>query len=463
MTADKLCDGDAAAQGPRKRVLMVAFHYPPCRGSSGLQRTLSFTRYLPCMGWLPVVLTASSFAYPDIGYDQLADIPEQVPVHRAFSLDAARHLSIKGRYLDWMALPDSWSSWALSALPLGMRLIWKYQPSAIWSTYPIATAHMIAYGLHRLSGIPWVADFRDPMTEEDSKTNQRWPSNPRVWRARQFVEKLAVRHAARLVFATDGARRLYADRYPHLAESRWTTISNGYDEGPFAAAEKLVNERASKDGRPLILLHSGVLYPTPDRDPSAFFAALAKLKATGTVSAWNLRVVLRASGFEDHYRGLIQHYRIEDIVALEPPIPYRKALAEMLDADGLLIFQGRTSNPAIPAKLYEYFRAQRPIFAMVDSEGDTAETLRQMQIGTLVPLDSENEIARALGEFLSSLRAGELPTLSRESARRHSRKSRTAELVELLDEIASARARSVQPAIGQNSAIDRKGEKKWTT
>jgi len=30
-----------------KRILMIAFHYPPLRGSSGIQRTLKFSRYLP--------------------------------------------------------------------------------------------------------------------------------------------------------------------------------------------------------------------------------------------------------------------------------------------------------------------------------------------------------------------------------------------------------------------------------
>ncbi|WP_276678948.1 hypothetical protein [Nitrosomonas europaea] len=37
----------------------------------------------------------------------------------------------------------------------------------IWSTYPIATAHLIGLTLQRLTGIPWMADFRDPMVQPD--------------------------------------------------------------------------------------------------------------------------------------------------------------------------------------------------------------------------------------------------------------------------------------------------------
>ena len=38
-----------------KRVLMIAFHYPPASVSSGIQRTLKFSAYLPELGWEPSV------------------------------------------------------------------------------------------------------------------------------------------------------------------------------------------------------------------------------------------------------------------------------------------------------------------------------------------------------------------------------------------------------------------------
>src|SRR5215510_13823207 len=97
------------------KILMIAFHYPPLRGSSGIQRTLKFSRYLPDYGWQPIILTAKPQAYPQVGEDQLHEIPESVPVIRAFALDTARHLSFRGYYLRRMALPDRWVSWWLGA------------------------------------------------------------------------------------------------------------------------------------------------------------------------------------------------------------------------------------------------------------------------------------------------------------------------------------------------------------
>ena len=51
-------------------------------------------------------------------------------------------------------------TWQYDAGRAGMRLIRDWHPDVIWSTYPIATAHLIGETLHRRSGLPWIADFR---------------------------------------------------------------------------------------------------------------------------------------------------------------------------------------------------------------------------------------------------------------------------------------------------------------
>ena len=80
-----------------KRALLIAYHYPPIKGSSGLLRTLKFSRYLKDCGWEPIVLSVHPRAYLNTSMDQLSDIPSDIIVHRAFGLDSARHLAIGGR------------------------------------------------------------------------------------------------------------------------------------------------------------------------------------------------------------------------------------------------------------------------------------------------------------------------------------------------------------------------------
>ncbi|WP_308494302.1 glycosyltransferase [Duganella lactea] len=417
---------------PQRAVLMIAFHYPPMRGSSGVQRTLKFSQYLPALNWQPVVLTAHPRAYGNPGDDQLGEIPSSVLVCRAFALDAARHLSWRGRYPGWLALPDRWVSWLIGALPAAMMLLRQHRPQVIWSTYPIATAHLIGYALHRLTGLPWIADLRDPMTDEG------YPEHPLTRRCYLWIERLTVEHCTLAVCTTSGAVQAYRQRFPALPPTRFRLIENGYDEENFAEAAATAAPPAKDSGRPLVLLHSGVIYPS-ERDPAPMLDALRALHERDAISAATLRVVLRATGHDASIKPLIAARGLQEIVVLAPHLPYRAALAEMLSADGLLILQAANCNHQVPAKLYEYLRAGRPILALTDAAGDTATTLRAAGIDTIAPLDDRAGIEDGLLRFLPLLGNGNAPLADKAALAAHSRQARSVALAALLNEVISAR------------------------
>ena len=407
---------------------MIAFHFPPLRGSSGIQRTLKFAQYLPRCGWLPVVLSAHPRAYPISGDDQLRDIPPEVVVHRAFALDTSRHLSFKGRYFGFLAMPDRWVTWLVGAVPAGLRLVQKYRPEVIWSTYPIASAHLIGLFLHRLTGIPWVADLRDPMIDVGH------PSNPVTRRAHRWIETQTLKHCSRAVCTTPGAIRTYLANYPDIPESRFSLLENGFDEENFADAESLV--ATTKHSERFVLVHSGVVYPS-ERDPVPLFDALAALKVRGRIDSARFQLILRATGHDDYISALIKQAGVEDLVTLAPHVSYREALSEMLTAGGLLVLQSGNSNHQIPAKLYEYLRARRPVLALTDAAGDTAAALRNAGIDTIAPLDSKDAIIEAMLRFLDLVATGAAPLALAETIHANSRRARADVLARLLDAVAS--------------------------
>ena len=154
-----------------KAVIMTGFHFPPSALSSGHLRFLAFAKYLPECGWDPVVLSATPGAYELIDPASVRSIPKGCSVYRAFALDAKRHLAVMGKYPSILALPDRWASWWAAAVWNGLRLIKRHRAQAIWSTFPIMTSHCVAYTLHRLTGIPWIADFRDPVASSTAGKN----------------------------------------------------------------------------------------------------------------------------------------------------------------------------------------------------------------------------------------------------------------------------------------------------
>ena len=412
-----------------RKVLMIAYHFPPLSGSSGIQRTLRFVQHLPALGWQPIVLSASPHAYERTSDDLMADVPVGTVVRRAFALDTARHLQLAGRYMGWMARPDRWISWQYDAVRQGLKLIKEFKPDVIWSTYPIATAHVIASKLHRKTGIPWIADFRDPMAQDG------YPADPITRQSYLDIEAAAAAQASYCVFTTPGAARIYQQRYPDDAH-RMVVLENGYDEESFAsvAPQPQVLTADERGKRPLILLHSGIVYPS-ERDPTQLFEALGRLKKAGTLSPSDLRIRFRASVHDDLLQSLSQAHGAQDFIELCPAIPYRAALAEMLTVDALLVMQASNCNAQIPAKIYEYLRAGKPILGLTDPDGDTAGVLRGAGLNCIARLDSADEIASALTTLVSDLRLGTFVLPHVQAVQQASRRGRTISLANLFSRV----------------------------
>lgn len=411
-----------------KRILMIAYHFPPLAGSSGIQRTLRFAQHLPAFGWEPIVLTAHPRAYERTSDDLLQAVPANVVVCRAFALDAARHLSIARRYPGFLARPDRWMSWRWGAVAAGMRLINRYQPTVLWSTYPIATAHQIGAILHRRSGLPWIADFRDPMAQEN------YPSDPKVWRSFKKIEEAAFQNAAYCVFTSPGAKLHYNQRYSATPLERTVLIENGYDEESFTGLEASAAMKGPLNPGRITLLHSGVIYPY-ERNPTKLFQAIRLLRDSGRLSATAFVLRLRATAHDEWLCSLAAEQGVTEFIELAPPLPYREALEEMMRADGLVVLQADNCNAQIPAKLYEYLRCRRPILGLTDPASDTAWALRNAGVRYIARLESLDDIMSMLSDFLEMINNYQEIQLIESAIRAASRLQRARQLAGLLERI----------------------------
>jgi glycosyltransferase involved in cell wall biosynthesis len=228
--------------------------------------------------------------------------------------------------------------------------------------------------------------------------------------------------------------RHYRQLFKDVAPERFSLIENGYDDEDFDAAEAQACQTVKPAGGPLVMLHSGIVYPL-ERDPKPLFAALAALLAAGSLSPARFQLVLRAPVHEAFLAQLIDEYGIAALVTIAPPLPYRAALAEMLGADALLLLQAANCNDQVPAKLYEYLRANKPLLALTDPQGDTWAAVRAAGIDTLAPLDDAAAIGAALLTFVALAEAGKAPLASEAVRRSHARSARTVQLAALFDAV----------------------------
>ena len=415
-----------------RKVLLIAYHFPPIQGSTGTSRTIAFSRYLQDNGWDVRILTIRTDAYQDTSSENEGLIPPHVQVERAWGLDTRRSLSILGRYPMILALPDRWQSWIAGGFFKGSKIIRSWRPDIIMSSYPIASAHAIAYLLQRRFRLPWVAEFRDPMLQPNYPTtaSERW--------AFSRVETLVFSNAQRVITTTDGCRRMYLERFPDWEKSRIETISNGYDPAAFPEVATVPLEKIRDR---LVLLHSGLLY-SYERNPTAFFSAVRSLREHGFLVDKNVEFRFRASGNDECYRDTVTKLGIQEYVSFLPRVSYLKAVEEMRVVDALMLFQADNCNDQIPAKTYEYLYAQKPVLGFTDPEGETGKLLLSVGIRSVAKLEDSAEIENQIVTFVNQLRKNAAFVVPKAVASQFSRETQTADLSRVLSEALAEHSRS---------------------
>ena len=411
--------------------LFVVFHYPPEASSSGVLRTLKYTRYLGKHGWRVTVLTVRPGAYAVVDPALERQIPADVRVVRTASVNTKRQLSIRGRHLAVTAVPDSWIGWYPWATAAGRRILQEDPAQLVYSTSPPASAHVIAGSLARWARLPWVMDFRDPWYEEPPE-----PGTSRlVHLAARRLERRLVHRAARVVASTARLRDTMAERYASEARAKFVAIPNGYDEADFT--DLAPPDRPSRDE--FLVVHAGSINPE-FRDPRPVLGAARAAADAGAVDPGRMRFRFLGPGpFGEapEMARAVAALGLAGRVEFLPRVPYDQALRELGSADLLLLLQASLDTvDLVPAKLFEYLRSGRPVLAVV-RPGASSEVLDTVGGGWAVDPGDARGLRDALTRAYGAWRAGNLPELGAHADRLggFTREHLAGELARVFDEV----------------------------
>ncbi len=392
-----------------RHALFVAYHYPPESSSSGVLRTLKYTRYLGRFGWRVTVLTLNREAYPVTDPKLEDQIPAEVRVIRTRFIDVKKHLAIRGSYPSFFAIPDRWSGWWPWAVAAGRKVLREDPVDVIYSTSPYATAHLIARSLAG-PALRWVADFRDPWYEE--------PPEPGTTRLGHFaarrLERLVAGRADLIVASTTRLRNMLAARYPGQLPDEFIAIPNGYDEADFSSV--LGSSASSLDE--LLIVHAGSLSER-FRDPRPLFEAVRRAAQTGLVDPSRIRFRFLGGGpfgesaeMKEAVKGAGLIARVEFL----PRVSYQASLTELRRASMLLLLQAsKDTVDLVPAKLFEYLRAGRPVLALAPL-GATSEVLNDTRGGWVVDPADMDSLRDAIVTAYRAWTSGDLGRLTATSA-----------------------------------------------
>lgn len=345
-----------------KRVLMVAFHWPPLGGSATV-RNVNMAETLRAHGWDPIVVHGGCWR----GYPRDSQLQTDIEAIEAWAPNVRLPL-----------FPDRQLPWLPFAVMRGLKAIHR-GARVIWTTSPPETGHLAGAILKRLTGRPWVMDY-----------NVEWSTNPatRWWSRWQQSRHRALE--ARLLRSVDAVCSLSARHLERLPERvRSVVVEAGFDGRRFAPTPR----RPWRIDRPFVITHTGSLFGV--QHPGAFVDALNSLVEEGAVPSdqvvarfignlWEGAEHLRRARFRVETRSLVPHDEIPAILA---------------ESDLLLVSLSAEAECVVPNKLYEYMAAGRPILAIAPEVNPVTRMVAETKTGIAVDPSDRGMLRAALLAF----------------------------------------------------------------
>lgn len=441
------------------KVLLIARDFPP-DFSPGSPRIERFARNLPEFGWLPLILALDQGS--DYGSPTSADpFLESLTITRCpmGTSDAQKSAPAKpasdgetnatrtpspassplrrlvrplrrgiGNFRDLLfATPDQSIGWVRPAVAAGEQMIQEQRPQAIFTSGPPHSIHLIGRRLKRATGLPWVADFRDPWARRPWGAKKHNPWGQKLY---PYLERKCIAAADRVILNTDNMLQEFRRHYPQWSE-KFLAIPNGCDAHLVAIAERLVAEApAHQTGETITLVHAGSLYR--QRDPRSLIQAVGLLNQRGVA----VRFEQIGNCHQDFgVPEMLQDRQYGDSVSLTPPVARDEALRRTANADLLLLIQPGT-DLQIPGKLFEMLPFRKPILAITD-QGATADVVAKHRLGAVAADHSPQGIARVLEELVHCVENADDDFGFDAAMREYDGRALTSRLASTLDELRS--------------------------
>lgn len=430
-----------------KKVLIITYYWPPS-GGPGVQRWLKFSKYLREFGWEPVIYTAENPEAPEIDHSLEKDIPENLEVVRQkiwepyhlykLFIGQSRKSRINQAFLSetgkpkitelisrWIRgnffIPDARKFWIKPSIKFLIQWQIENKADALVSTGPPHSMHLIALGLKKSTGIPWLADFRDPWTNIDYYDDLL--PGTRADRKHHKLEAEVVTGADRVVTVSP----TWKEEFERTHNRPVVLITNGYDEDDFHGVNPEPDPYFS-------ISHIGTLMPS--RNPGALWQAISELIKENEDFARDFRLVL-VGRIDISVTAALRQYGIEDNVIKTGYLPHNEVIKRQKSTRVLLdiLKHARNTKGLYAGKIFEYIAAKRPILLIGPVDSDAAKLIKSLKSGYTVDFDNLRGIKKVIRELYLDYRKNSLHVAGSDTVDQFSRKHLTGQLGGVLDEM----------------------------
>jgi glycosyltransferase involved in cell wall biosynthesis len=422
----------------RPRVLYLSFYFPPSR-ASGVYRARATANHLAAHGWDVTVFGAPrKFLNRAVGSfdEKLAEtVDPRIRIERpsqslyAWERDLRRFgrlrrnapvLAKKLHGLWLRAFPEHYASWGLHAVTKALRLHARHRFDVVLATGNPFASFAAAWLIHRLTGVPYIVDYRDSWTLDLFSDSPAYPDDHPAW----MWEQRVLSRASAAIFVNDALRTWHAERYPGAAD-RMMVVPNGWDADLIGAGGFEQAPSVAVQSRPLRFAYLGTLtrYQPVDEMVEAFMLARrhpelcdAELNIHGHLGFFKGDHVEYADRLRLDEEPFAGSSSPDSGVRYCGPVPKTEAYRVYEDSD-VLVFLAGGARYVTSGKIFEYMASGRPIVS-VHAPGIAAEEVLQgyplwFNAQSLAP----NEVAESM--IAAGKAARDLSPALRAEGRRH--------------------------------------------
>lgn len=398
-----------------RKVLLATYYFPPC-GAVAVHRMLGLARYLPRFGWDPVIVAPPTARFEVEDPSLLERVPPETTVVRV-PFPTGFLPKLRERF-------DPLSSWLSPAYDACKQVLRDQPIEAVMTSGPPHCIQRLGMKLKKRTGLPWAVCLRDPW-HANRLEGHELPFPFRNIEARR--EASAFARADLIIANTPIMRHGIVSTYPDTAD-KTIVAPNGFDPEMFPKTEP----RRTPDK--ITLVHAGEIYF--GRDPRPLLDALAEHKQHPVPGLPPIEMKFLGRNTIEEL-DLEQEIRIRDLsdrVTNLGVVPYSQALDALTAADILVLLHTPGYRMSVPAKLYEYLGARRPILALAEPEGDIDWVLQSSEVPHRIasPTDA-GAIRTALFHLAHQLVRNELTMPSDDKLFRFSREGMASAVASGLD------------------------------
>ena len=387
-----------------KRVLIISYYWPPT-GGSGVQRWVKFAKYLPSEGWQPVIYTPQNPEQLAVDESLTAEIPTEAEIiktrivepyeiykkllrksgHSKEAVEVnpvnAQNKSFLQKAAMWVRgnlfRPDPRCLWIGPSVRFLKKYLQEHPVDLIVSTGPPQSMHLIGRRLAKETGLPWIADFRDPWTKifyfkhlSMTRATEKW---------HEKMEKKVLDEASVVVAVSP----LVQQEFQQMTQTPVELITNGFDECDFDG------ERY----REFCITHTGLF--AADGNPTVLWDVLAEKCVLDEDFRKALKIKLIGKT-DDSILTALREAGLERVVEDMGYQPHAVAVEEQRKAS-LLILPLRKEpeyKAVLPGKLFEYLASWRPVLGIGQPDGAMSIILNTTKTGLVLDWEDKRSIAR---------------------------------------------------------------------